>query len=80
MTIEKRKCYLQIKNGYVTDAVEYNPNIEGYNLFETNKLPSDIMNGCYQIQNDKLVLDQVKYELFLKELEELEKEVMLDGE
>ena len=67
MKIEKGKYYLQIQNGYVTDAVSYNPNIKGYNLFETNNLPADIMNQCYQIINGKLVLDEAKYQIFLEE-------------
>jgi hypothetical protein len=74
MIIEKGKFYLQETNGYITDVVEYNPNIEGYNLFEIDKLPQDIMNGCYRIENNKLVLDKIKYAEFVAEQERLLKE------
>jgi hypothetical protein len=75
MIIEKGKFYLQVKNGYITDAVEYNPNIEGYNLFEIDKLPPDIINRCYRIENNKLVLDEIKYAEFVAEQERLLKEL-----
>lgn len=71
MKIEQGKYYLQVQNGYVTDAVSYNPKIAGYKLFETYKLPVDIMNQCYQIIKGQLVLDQVKYQEYLVELEEV---------
>ena len=76
LIIEPGKFYLKIKDDYVVDAVSYNPHLKHYNLFETNKLPTDIMNGCYQIQNNQLVLNQNKYEIFLQESDALEKEVI----
>lgn len=80
MKIEKGKYYLQVKDGYVTDAVSYNPNIKGYNLFETPKLPSDIMNQCYKIVGGKLVLDQDKHVKFLEEVAAAEKELELEAQ
>ena len=74
MIIEPGKFYLQVKEGYVTDAVSYNPNIEGYNLFETDKLPDDIMNQCYQIIDGGLVLDEEKHKVFLEELDNVVQE------
>ena len=70
MKIEQGKYYLQVQNGYVTDAVSYNPKMMGYNLFETSALPVDIMNGCYKISKNKLVLDDFKYREYIKKLNE----------
>ena len=69
MIIEKGKYYIQIKNGYIIDAVEYNPNIPDYHLFQSSEIPFDIMNQCYQLIDGKLVLDETKHSLFLKEIE-----------
>jgi len=79
MIIEKGKYYLQVKQGFVTDAVEYNPNLKDYVLYKADKLPADIMNQCYELKNGKLTLNQEKHAEFLaeqerqlKELEEME--------
>jgi hypothetical protein len=69
MKIEKGKYYLKIKDGYITDAVSYNPEIIGYKLFKITQLPNDILNQCYQIMNGSLILDQMKYQKYLTELE-----------
>lgn len=80
MIIEQGKFYLQVKEGFVTDAVSYNPNIEGYNLFETPKLPDDILNQCYKIVNGQLVLDEAKHKIFLEKVEkaQLERQAKLN--
>ena len=69
MIIEKGKYYIQIKEGYITDAVEYNPNLPDYQLYQAPTIPSDIMNQCYQLVDGKLVLDEAKHALFLEEVE-----------
>jgi hypothetical protein len=65
--IEPGKFYLQTKEGYVTDAVSYNPNLPDYILYEANSLPDDILNRCYQRVGNTLVRDEHKYELLLEE-------------
>ncbi len=67
MKIEAGKFYLKVSNGYVVDAVEYNPNRTDYVLFKADSIPSDILNGCYKLQSDKLIKDEYKYELYLEE-------------
>lgn len=69
MIIEKGKYYLQVKEGYVTDAIEYNANLHDYQLYQAPNIPSDILNQCYQLVNGKLVLDEAKHTLFLEEVE-----------
>ena len=65
--IEPGKFYLKTEEGYVIDAVEYNPNRPDYILFEADGLPSDILNRCYKREGNKLVRDEVKYAAFLEE-------------
>ena len=67
MIIEAGKFYLKTENGYVVDAVEYNPNRPDYLLYEADSIPQDIMNRCYQRVGDTLVRDEVKYAAFLEE-------------
>ena len=69
MIIEKGKYYIQIKEGYITDAVEYNPNLPNYQLYQAPTIPSDILNQCYQLVDGKLVLDGDKHKIFLEEAE-----------
>ena len=75
MVIEKGKYYIQIKNDFVHDAVSYNPNIEGYQLYKAETIPADVLNGCYKLVNDKLVLDEVKHAEYLAELERQAEEI-----
>jgi hypothetical protein len=65
--IEAGKFYLKVAEGYVVDAVEYNPNRTDYLLYEADSIPSDIMNRCYQRVGDTLVRDEAKYAAFLEE-------------
>jgi hypothetical protein len=65
--IELGKFYLKVAEGYVVDAVEYNPNRTDYLLYEADSIPQDIMNRCYQRVGDTLVRDEVKYAAFLEE-------------
>lgn len=69
MIIEKGKYYIQIKNGYVTDAVQFDPKLSDYNLYETPSIPKDILNQCYQLVDGELVLDEDKHKIFLEEIE-----------
>lgn len=75
MIIEKGKYYIQIKNGFVHDAVSYNPNIESYQLYQAETIPADILNGCYKLVNGKLVLDKAKHAEYLAELERQAEEI-----
>jgi hypothetical protein len=65
--IEAGKFYLKTEEGYVIDAVEYNPNRPDYVLFEAPTIPSDILNRCYKREGNTLVRDEVKYAAFLEE-------------
>jgi hypothetical protein len=65
--IEAGKFYLKVAEGYVVDAVEYNPNRFDYVLYEAASIPSDILNRCYQRNGNKLTRDEVKYAAFLEE-------------
>jgi hypothetical protein len=65
--IEAGKFYLKVAEGYVVDAVEYNPNRPDYVLYEAASIPSDILNRCYKLVSGKLVRDEVKYAAFLEE-------------
>jgi hypothetical protein len=67
MIIEAGKFYLKTENGYVVDAVEYNPNRPDYLLYEADSIPSDILNRCYQRVGNTLVRDEHKYAAFLEE-------------
>jgi hypothetical protein len=67
MIIEAGKFYLKVAEGYVVDAVEYNPNRTDYLLYEADNIPSDIMNRCYQRVGDTLVRDEAKYAAFVEE-------------
>ena len=65
--IEAGKFYLKVAEGYVVDAVEYNPNRPDYLLYEADSIPQDILNRCYQRVGDTLVRDETKYAAFLEE-------------
>jgi hypothetical protein len=67
MIIEAGKFYLKVAEGYVVDAVEYNPNRPDYLLYEADSIPQNIMNRCYQRVGDTLVRDEVKYAAFVEE-------------
>jgi hypothetical protein len=67
MKIEKGKFYLRVENGYVIDAVEYNPERSDFQLYQAPSIPSDILNRCYKLEGGKLVLDADKHAVFLKE-------------
>jgi len=67
LIIESGKFYLKIEDGYVVDAVEYNPERNDYQLFESETIPEDILNRCYQLIDGALVLDQDKYQKFLED-------------
>lgn len=67
LIIEPGKFYLKIEEGYVVDAVEYNPDLPNYQLFEAPTIPSNILNRCYQLIDGELVLDEAKHEVFLEE-------------
>jgi hypothetical protein len=66
MKIEKGKFYLKLENGFVVDAIEYNPGREDFQLYEAPTIPSDILNHCYKIEGGNLVLDGDKYSEFLE--------------
>jgi hypothetical protein len=72
MIIEQGKFYLKVVDGYIQDAVSYDPKLNNYILFEIDNLPKDIMNQCYKVVKDKLVLDETKYSEFLKKLKEID--------
>jgi uncharacterized protein YpbB len=84
INIEKGKWYLQLDTqGYVVDCIRYNPQIEGYILHESPSVPSDILNSCYKIENNKIILDEKKLEIVKeqdelrrKEIEEQQAEIM----
>jgi len=65
--IEAGKFYLKVAEGYVVDAVEYNPNRPDYVLHEAASIPSDILNRCYQRVGNTLTRDEAKYATFLEE-------------
>jgi histidinol phosphatase-like PHP family hydrolase len=67
MKIEKGKFYLRVENGFVIDAVEYNPERADFQLYEAPSIPSDILNRCYKLEGGKLVLDTDKHAAFLEE-------------
>jgi hypothetical protein len=67
--IEEGKSYLQVNNeGYITDCIKYNPQINNYFLYEGGDIPGDILNSCYKLVNNKIVLDKEKLELFEQEV------------
>jgi hypothetical protein len=71
INIEKGKWYLQFDTqGYIIDCIRYNPQLEGYSLYESPSVPSDILNNCYKLNKNKLVLDEDKLKV-VKEQEEL---------
>ena len=50
------KVYLKLnENNIITDCVDYNPNITGYNEFELSSIPVGINDGWYKIENECLV-------------------------
>lgn len=53
--------YVKIEKGYVTDCIQIEH--EGY-IETTAEVPSDVMNGCYKLKNNKLVVDEAKYQEF----------------
>ena len=61
--------YIKINNGYIFDVVDYDPGIQGYDPINTDHLPEDILNGCYQLKNDEFILDEEKHKLFLEEID-----------
>jgi hypothetical protein len=67
MKIEKGKFYLKVENGFVIDAVEYNPERADFQLYEAPSIPSNILNRCYKLEGGKLVLDADKHAAFLEE-------------
>jgi hypothetical protein len=67
LIIESGKFYLKTEDGYVVDAVEYNPEREDYQLFEYETIPQDILNRCYQLIDGVLVLDEDKHQQFLED-------------
>jgi hypothetical protein len=67
MIIEKGKFYLRVENGFVIDAVEYNPERSDFQLYQAPSLPSNLLNRCYKLEGGKLVLDTVKHQAFLEE-------------
>jgi histidinol phosphatase-like PHP family hydrolase len=81
MIIEKGKFYLKVENGFVIDAVEYNPERSDFQLYQAPSIPSDILNRCYKLEGGKLVLDTDKHAAFLEEtskdvkIEELEAKI-----
>jgi hypothetical protein len=77
ITIESGKFYLKLEDGsipYVIDAVRYNPEREDYILFEANELPVDILNRCYILRKEGLILDEEKHKLFIEEQEAFAKQ------
>lgn len=60
--------YLQITNDYITDSIEY---AFGDYIQFMDEVPIDIMNGCYKLENNAIVLDTVKHEAFLIDQERL---------
>ena len=69
MKIEPGKFYIQVVEGYVHDAVSYNPELPNYVLYEAETLPADILNRCYELVDGQLVRDEEKYADFLIEVE-----------
>jgi hypothetical protein len=67
LIIEPGKFYLKTEDGYVVDAVEYNPEREDYQLFESETIPQDILNRCYQLVDGALILDEDKHQQFLED-------------
>jgi hypothetical protein len=74
MIIEPGKFYLQVVEGYVHDAVSYNPELPNYVLYEAEALPADILNRCYELVDGELVRDEEKYADFLIEVEKAREE------
>ena len=64
--------YLQVKNTYITDSIDYE--YGDYIRFD-GVVPIDIMNQCYQLLNEDIVLDEVKHQEFLAEQELIEQEL-----
>jgi histidinol phosphatase-like PHP family hydrolase len=67
MKIEAGKFYLRVENGFVIDAVEYNPERSDFQLYEAPSIPSDILNRCYKLEGGVLTLDTDKHAAFLEE-------------
>lgn len=65
-----KTIYVQVHNGYVRDAVSFNPNIDGYIPINVKDMPKDIMNQCYKVVDNKLVLDEEKNKIFVSQTEE----------
>jgi hypothetical protein len=74
MKIEPGKFYIQVVEGYVHDAVSYNPELPNYVLYEAEALPADILNRCYELVEGELVLDEAKHAEFLVEAEKAREE------
>ena len=73
--IEPGKFYLKYdQDGYILDAIEFDPQPirNDYELFEIDSLPNDIANQCYKNVNGILERDEVKYQRYLDNLEEIE--------
>jgi hypothetical protein len=67
LIIEPGKFYLKTEDGYVVDAVEYNPEREDYQLFESETIPQDILNRYYQLVDGALILDEDKHQKFVED-------------
>ena len=69
-----KQFYLKVIDQYIIDVVTFNPEKEGYILYEAYSLPADILNRCYKLENNHLIIDQEKYRTLLKIMEELNPE------
>lgn len=57
-----KTVYIKLnKSGYVFDLVEYDPERSDYKEYQIDDFPQDVMNRCYQInEENKFVLDEDK--------------------
>ena len=72
--IETGKFYLKYdEDGYIVDAIEFDPRPvrDDYSLFEVDKLPDDINSQCYKNVNGVLERDEVKYQEYLEEINDV---------
>lgn len=61
--------YIRVWETYVVDAVNHKPTnrVDFQPITVEGELPYDIMNGCYQVVNNRLIRDESKLQ---KQIEE----------
>lgn len=68
------KYYIKLEDGYAVDIVKQKPKSTEYFEIELESIPKGFAARSYKYENEKLILDEEKYEKVQKEFQKRKEE------